>query len=536
MLNLTLLLSTLTLTIADEQAEALLKQHKIKTDRDSLSKFMQSYCDGNAPPEIVAWIEDLGGKSYSVRERASAELRNMRISALPLVKRAADSDDLEVRYRARKLLELFEKGESQRAQLLHAMFTVIEKKKLSGLAGHVIRMFPFCEATFVQRQAQKALGATSTPEDIKLLKGAAVNKMQPLAVAAVRALGALDADAAKDAVIETLKSDRDSLRVVAAEILAMRANRNCLKPLAELLNSSDVDVRTRANHILRALTGKKIVFTAYAKEEERKGPVSEWKSWIENEGVKAELKHPLNLDNILLGRILVCVQSQNRIYELDSTGKVVWEKKNFTRPWGCQGLPNGHRLVGSYTSRMVQEFDAAGKVVWSKTGLPGGITSVQRLGNGNTLVACTDAQKILEIDRAGKITWTAAVSGRPFFAQRLDNGRTLVTLHGNKKVVEVDRTGKIVWSANFKLSNPQSARRLENGNTLVTDYSTRRVIEMNREGKVIWETTANRVYDAQRLPNGTTLVVDITGVKKISPGKKVIWEHRVSGAVRAVAY
>ena len=323
---------------------------------------------------------------------------------------------------------------------------------------------------------------------------------------------------------------------MAAEILAMRANRNCLKPLAELLNSSDVDVRTRANHILRALTGKKIVFTAYAKEEERKGPVSEWKSWIENEGVKAELKHPLNLDNILLGRILVCVQSQNRIYELDSTGKMVWEKKNFTRPWGCQGLPNGHRLVGSYTSRMVQEFDAAGKVVWSKTGLPGGITSVQRLGNGNTLVACTDAQKILEIDRAGKITWTAAVSGRPFFAQRLDNGRTLVTLHGNKKVVEVDRTGKIVWSANFKLSNPQSARRLENGNTLVTDYSTRRVIEMNREGKVIWETTANRVYDAQRLPNGTTLVVDITGVKKISPGKKVIWEHKVSGAVRAVAY
>ena len=536
MLIVTIILSTVALSAAEDGAEALLRQHKIATDKESLSQYMKSYYEGRVPGKVAAWVEDLGNSSYTIRERAFAELRSRQAIALPLIKRAANSGDLEVRYRARKLLEYFGKGKSQREQILHAMFNVIEKKKLTGLAADLIKMFPLCEAYFVQRQAQKALVATSTPEDIERLKDATDNKLQPLGIAAVHALGGLETGEAKKAILKTLESESEPLRLAAAEILATRADRACLKTLVESLESSDVDVRSRSHHILHALTGQKIVFTSYAKEEDRKGPVSQWKSWFEQEGEKAVLKHPLDLDRILLGRILVCVQSQNRLFELDASGKVVWEQKNFNRPWACQGLPNGHRLVGSYGSRSVQEFDAAGEVVWQKTGLPGGVTSVQRLANGNTLVACTDSNKILELDREGKTTWSANVPGRPFFAQRLENSRTLVALHTGKKVVEVDTNGKIVWTANYKLESPQSARRLKNGNTLVSDHSFRKVVELNRDGQATWETTTGEIYDAQRLPNGTTLIVDGTGIKKIAPSKKVIWEFKIAGACRAFAY
>lgn len=536
MLILTIIFSTLAFAPAEDGAETLLSLHKIATDKESLSKYMRSYYEGSVPTDVVAWIEDLGNRSYPVRERAFAELRSKQVSALPLIKQAANSGDLEVRYRARKLLEYFGKGESQRDQILHAIFRVIEQKKLTGLSDELIKIFPICEAAFVQRQAQRALVATSTPEDIERLKNATDDKLQPLGIAAVHALGGLELEEAKKAILKTLESEREPLRLAAAEVLATRADRACLRPLVESLESSDVDVRSRSHHILLALTGQKIGFTSYANEEERKGPVSQWKSWLELEGAKAELKHPLDLDKILLGRILVCVQSENRVFELDSSGKVVWEQKNFIHPWACQGMRNGHRLVGSYSTRMVQEFDASGKVVWQKTGLPGGVTSVQRLDNGNTLVACTDSNQILEIDKEGKTTWSAIVPGRPFFAQRLENSRTLVTLHTGKQVVEVDTNGKIVWTANYKLESPQSARRLENGNTLVSDHSTRKVVELNSEGEATWETTAGEIYDAQRLPDGTTLIVDSTGVKKIAPSKKVIWEFKIAGACRAFEY
>ena len=91
---------------------------------------------------------------------------------------------------------------------------------------------------------------------------------------------------------------------------------------------------------------------------------------------------------------------QNKVYETDAQGKVVWEQA-VTGVWAVKGLPNGHRLISSYTDKFLVEYDAIGKEIWRFDDLPNKPYSVQRLPNGNTLVPIY-GNEILEI-RPGQI-------------------------------------------------------------------------------------------------------------------------------------
>lgn len=57
------------------------------------------------PADLAALIRDLGAEKHETREAATAKLRAIGPVAIPALKKAADSDDPEVRTRARELLE-----------------------------------------------------------------------------------------------------------------------------------------------------------------------------------------------------------------------------------------------------------------------------------------------------------------------------------------------------------------------------------------------------------------------------------------------
>ncbi len=76
---------------------------------------------GRHPPEPLVGsalaerlVEQLGAPSYDRRERAAALLKEIGAEALPSLRRAARHNDLEVRYRARRLLDTIEQSERQR--------------------------------------------------------------------------------------------------------------------------------------------------------------------------------------------------------------------------------------------------------------------------------------------------------------------------------------------------------------------------------------------------------------------------------------
>jgi WD40 repeat protein len=57
--------------------------------------------------KITGWIEDLGSETFSIREAASKELLAQGVRAIPAVNVAANSDDPEIRDRARELMGKF---------------------------------------------------------------------------------------------------------------------------------------------------------------------------------------------------------------------------------------------------------------------------------------------------------------------------------------------------------------------------------------------------------------------------------------------
>lgn len=519
----------------DTATTSRLAEYHLEPTTESLSGYLQSL---QLTPErqrkLRELILQLGDSDFSRREEAKGELMRQVGGVAPLLDEAIRGDNPEVRWRAKVIRDQTERD--SRA-ILSAVLAAIHERKITGLAAPLFVALPLCSDEQLRQQLRQALATTAGPADAGFLREQLAAGEEQSRLAAIVALAAvLGPDADADA-IALLHDPADEVQAAAARELANHGRRESLPVLVRLLESSDTAIRVRAFQTLRASTGKHFDYTVYAPPEQRAAAVKMWKEWLETFGMTTPLVVPLKDGPVLLGRLLVCDHAQSLLVEFDLTGKKLWEKSVGTQPWACQGLPNGHRLVGSYQEKSIVEYDDRGEEFWRYSGLPGGPTSVQRLENGNTLVACTEeGETILEIDPAKKIVWQVRQEGRPVDARRLEDGRTLVTLQNAQKIVEIDSTGKQVWEISG-VGQAFSAERLASGNTLVCAIGHNKVREFDRAGRVVWERGSFlNPYTAQRLASGNTLVVDTTGVTEIDPQGNVVSRLARANLSRAWSY
>ena len=97
----------------------------------------------------------------------------------------------------------------------------------------------------------------------------------------------------------------------------------------------------------------------------------------------------------------------NRLVELDTDGKIVWEHKPLSLAVIFQPLADGHVLYaygGNPTG--VVEIDRDQKPVWNFVSKCPQVLGCQRLPNGNTLVAEQGPPAAVEVDPQGKIVHT----------------------------------------------------------------------------------------------------------------------------------
>lgn len=132
------------------------------------------------------------------------------------------------------------------------------------------------------------------------------------------------------------------------------------------------------------------------------------------------------------GNYLVCHEADGCVREYDSAGKVVWEYKldlagrprtpghgpegHGTDVFGAVRLPGGNTLIAGGNNNRVIEVDPSGKTVWSidQKELPGitlaWVTTLQVLPNGNVIVgnchAGADNPQLFEVTRDKKVVWT----------------------------------------------------------------------------------------------------------------------------------
>ena len=361
-------------------------------------------------------------------------------------------------------------------------------------------------------------------------------------VADVSSARAADVPAIRARVTELVGRSRKTAEEFAALTKARERawaeDRGCVEPLAALLDAESEMVRARGAALLRQLTGltpPEMPFTPDAPGNQREEQARRWRQWLAAEGITAELAFPRRPGSDaesappIVGRTLVCRPGSSDVVELDAEGAEVF-KVAAAGAWGCDVLPNGHRLVGEHVGRAVVEYDDKGREVWAVRNLPGGPMSVRRLGNGNTLVALSDANLIAEYDPQGAMAWSAKVEGRPCDARRLPDGNTLVAAHRGNRILEVNAEGKEFWSVEG-IDDPQTAQRLPNGNTLLAMSTPGIIREIDRDGRVVWQKEGFQVpVDVQRLPDGTTLVQEQQGdLVEIDPDGAEVNRTRTNG-------
>jgi outer membrane protein assembly factor BamB len=300
------------------------------------------------------------------------------------------------------------------------------------------------------------------------------------------------------------------------------------------LDSDDLTVRNRAGGVLRAVSGRDLGFVAYAAPEVRARAAMAWRWWIDREGSATRLSLPAPGETPL-GKVLVCNYSEDHVFELDSGGRKVWSL-SYPGAWSCQGLPDGHRLLGG--PGRVDEYDETGKPVWGLDDLPPVmVTAVRRLPGGNTLVAygIQHGSKLLEFQQDKSVCWEASVHDEANDVQRLGDGHTLVALNDCGRVVELDRQAEVVWQVR-DMAGPLSVQHLDDGRRLISQRDNSRVVELDRGGKVVWSYPVRSPFHAQRLADGHTVISNVVKVIEIDAAGQVLWEHAEYGVTHLSAY
>jgi outer membrane protein assembly factor BamB len=514
----------------DKEAVKRLQTSLAESGIDPSTPGMEQFLKGLHPtPEAIArfrdLIADLGDDDFYRREAAMKSLLQPPAHAPALFQEAIQAGDPEIRWRAREILK---QGNQKTDQMLHASLQLIRNENMAELLPLVLKAIPFCTETYIREEAVRTLKALAAPKDAPLLQAALdqtdVETQRAALVTLEHLLGA-DADTA---LLRFLDGKDESLRYTAARALGNHGRREALPVLVDLLEADDMQIRANSSAALRLLTGENFSFVAYDTDANRTKARGQWVNWVADKGGVAKLNFPIPDAPILREHTLICNYSTKKVIELDANHKEVWSI-DLQGAWGCQGLPNGHRLVTTYSpQRSIIEFDQAGKEIWRKDNLPGQPFSLERLDNANTLVTCSNNQ-ILEYAPDGSIAWQQQLIGTPRDAQRLENGNTLVAMYTTQEIIEIDRQGQEVWKLE-NINRPVSAQRLPNGNTLVIEAGGAKLVELDQNGKEVW--TPNiplSIYDAQRLPNGNTLVVGSTGATEFDPQGKVVWQFNQPG-------
>jgi outer membrane protein assembly factor BamB len=171
------------------------------------------------------------------------------------------------------------------------------------------------------------------------------------------------------------------------------------------------------------------------------------------------LNSPNSAERLANGDTLIADESNNRVIEVTTDGKIVWQYP--------------------------KTLDAASLAMLNVAGFASRLTSP----SGHTLISDTNNNRIIEvIDSTFKVFWQYSTANR---------------------------------NPNNPMPNPSCAVRLKSGNTLITDQFNHQVIEVTPESKIVWQYGQIGVAGAGKgqlnTPYHAVDIGDYTGLTDPSP-------------------
>lgn len=292
-------------TNVERLSRDLLSRHRIEPTAEGTLAYLQRLKpDRKARARVAELIEQLGSEVFVVREHASSELTELGAIAIPLLKAASHSHDLERAIRARQLLAAVQSQQNidLRESLFAAAFHVLQREKSPQTPTVLLDIFPLLENHRLWYAASEALWANvqSAHEDTIRAK-----LKEPHLATRLAAIVALELAIGENSVMELrgfLDDDLDAVRLAACRALLNQLPRQCLHTLVGLLDSEDFEVRLQAMWLLRDLTGQKF---GDDPNEDLATVTEHWKRWADANDESAKLQTPVGNQRLQLHRAMV---------------------------------------------------------------------------------------------------------------------------------------------------------------------------------------------------------------------------------------
>jgi HEAT repeat protein len=515
--------------------EKALRDAGIATDPLSLIRFFRSRTPTQADQARLSnRIVELGSIQFRERERASQELTEAGRVALPLLRAALSSEDLEVSRRASRCLEQIEN--SPVAELVSSAARLLATCRPDGSAQALISILPWIDDETAEEavlQALLAVGLKNKEADPAIV-AAATDREASKRAAAGFVLGQATPDQ-RNTATKLLTDGNARVRFRAAVGLLHGGDRAAVPVLIALLENAPGPLVWQAEDILDRLAGEADQPGGAGNDAaSRHRTRLAWEVWWKANAARVDIGRATR-DEVYLGLNLVVELDsvgrggKGRVWECGMDGRSRWEITDLERPIDARLLPGGHVLIAEHGPARVTERLRNGAIVWEYTPL-GQPVSCQRLTNGNTFIATYN--ELIEVNRDKVVVCSIKVpANMVFYASKLRNGHYLY-VSNNNRVVEVDASGREVHSVSVEnTSGWASVELLSNGNLLVAQYYPKKVVEVDRVGKVTWQCGIESPGHASRLRNGNTLVTSIEGrrVVEFDRAGKEVWRQATTG-------
>lgn len=331
-------------------------------------------------------------------------------------------------------------------------------------------------------------------------------------------------------LVGLLDSPAEAVRIAAANELALKGNKACVKTAVDLLSSDNPTFRVQAYLILKNITGADIEFQPNGSDEERAAAIKQWQEWVEQNFDSLEVSGPVRLR---FGKMIIGTTSKILEFDLDNGLTRETELKGFN-PEDVVTARNGNRIVVEYSRQRITELDLAGEEVnrISTAAFP---RSARKLPNGNYLVAWRNQnQPVVELDAQGRTVWeTKNLTGYALSAERLPSGNTLIAFED--RVVEIDSSSRVLFEIGRAqgVASCKEARRLPDGNTLVVYGTSVSVFDANKN-PVLRIRGSFRPKCAARLDDGRILVGHDTGLRVFDKEGTKIGDDYVNENVNSI--
>ena len=232
---------------------ATLKRYQIEPSTAGVLEVLrQRQPSAEGRERIAQLVGDLGNESYEIREAASQHLAALGTMAEPALREATQSDDMEVVFRARRLLANCGRGQAE--DVLAAALEWLRQSPTPQATPLLLDLLPVVPDAFHQTVCE-TLWACVGPGDARRLRQAIDDQRRGRSSGGDSRPGTGRRGRGRERPGPLLRDKEEATRLVAAQALLDRSPQPSIAALLELLDARDAAIREQAAWLLQQVSG-----------------------------------------------------------------------------------------------------------------------------------------------------------------------------------------------------------------------------------------------------------------------------------------